>query len=336
VRGAASSSASAKQAFGTGENWFHVAILTVTLNPCVDRTYTVPDFALDHVHRPEKIVLSAGGKGINVARVYRKFGGEAAATGFLGGLPGDWLRQAVEAEGVTADFVTVIGESRTCHAIVDPIHGTQTELNETGPLVTEADVAALQASLTRLVPGRDAVVISGSMPPGTPLTLYGEIIRLAQQQHDVKTLLDTSGEALALGAEAEPFLLKPNIHELAAFGLDGMEPVEAACTLRDRYHCSYVLVTAGPKGAVLVHGQEAWQAQPPPVITASAVGSGDSLTAAFLWALENGYNGGEALRLGVAAGAANAMTYGAGIFPHALAFELARETTVNQITGMTV
>jgi len=308
-----------------------LSILTVTLNACVDKTYTVPGFALDQVHRPTAMVVSAGGKGINVARVYRSLGGEVTATGFLGGSNGDFLRRAMLREGVTPDFVAVAEESRVCIAIMDPIGGTQTELNENGPRITSADGDVLLARLRELLPGRDAVIISGSMPPDTPPALYRDIITLAQDEFGVKAVLDTSGEALALGAQARPFLLKPNVHELSALGITEDGWAESAQSLRRKYDVPLAMVTAGARGAVLAGPEGLWEAVPPPITVVSAVGSGDSLTAAFIWASGNGYNYGEALRLGVAAGAANTTAYGAGIFPRELVFELAARTQVNKL-----
>ena len=307
-----------------------MSILTVTLNACVDKTYTVPGFALGRVHRPSQTLVTAGGKGINVARAYRTLGGEATATGFLGGANGDFLQRAMLTEGITPQFVRVTEESRVCIAIMDPVGGTQTELNENGPRVTPADGDALLALLRELLPGRNAVVISGSIPPGTPPTLYRDIVALAQEGFGVRAVLDSSGEALRLGAQARPFLLKPNVHEAHTLGVGAEGCVEAARELRTACGVPLALVTDGPRGAALAGLEGVWEAVPPPVAVASAVGSGDSLTAAFLWGLANGYNEGEALRVGVAAGAANATAYGAAFFSRDLVFALAEQTSVNK------
>ncbi len=306
-----------------------MSLLTVTLNACVDKTYTVPGFAVDRVHRPTETLITAGGKGINVSRVFRKLGGETTATGFLGGVSGEWLRRAVEAEGIVPDFVAVSEEARVCIAIMDPAAGTQTELNENGPHIALADCDALFARLRELLPRHTAVVISGSLPPGVPPSLYGDIIRLARDEFGVHAVLDSSGEALVRGAEARPFLLKPNVHELAALGVVESDIGAAAQALRAKYGTAMAMVTDGPRGAALATEGGVWEAVPPPITLASAVGSGDTLTASFTWALQNGYTSEEALRLGVASGAANATTYGAGHFPRVLAFEIAARTVLS-------
>jgi tagatose 6-phosphate kinase len=308
-----------------------VSLLTVTLNACVDKTYTVPGFALDRVHRPAETLITAGGKGINVSRVYHLLGAETTATGFLGGANGEWLRRAILGEGTAPEFVFVSEESRVCIAIMDPVGGTQTELNENGPQIVSEDVDALFACLRELLPHHRVVVISGSMPPGTPVDVYADIIRLAQGEFDVPVILDSSGEALAQGVEARPWLVKPNIHELAVLGIAQKDVGEAAVALRVQFRVPMALVTDGARGAALATEEGVWKAVPPPITAASAVGSGDSLTAAFVWAIENGYTVSEALRLGVAAGAANATTYGAGQFPRSLVFELAERVVLTSV-----
>ncbi|HEX5322735.1 MAG TPA: PfkB family carbohydrate kinase, partial [Capsulimonadaceae bacterium] len=103
-----------------------MTVVTVTLNAAIDKTYIVPDFTLDRIHRPIEARTSAGGKGINVARVYRTLGGDVIATGFLGGTNGDYLAAKMAAERIPADFVRVSEESRVAIAVLDPRAHTQT------------------------------------------------------------------------------------------------------------------------------------------------------------------------------------------------------------------
>lgn len=305
--------------------------MTITLNAAVDKTYTVPGFALDRVHRPTETLTTAGGKGVNVARVYRTLGGAATATGFLGGRNGEYIAGSLASEGIPAAFVFVRGESRLCIAVMDPQAGTQTELNENGPLVHVSDCAALLARLRELLPGCQFVIISGSLPPGTPPTFYRDVISLAQDEFSVRAVLDASGESLTQAVKARPFLVKPNQHELTALAVAGDSWGESARALREKYRLPLALVTGGARGAVAADDKGVWEAIPPPISVQSAVGSGDALAAAFLWALEDGRQTPDALRLGVAAGAANAMTLGAGFCSRASIFEIAAQTRVTQI-----
>lgn len=305
-------------------------VLTVTLNAAVDKLYTIPGFAVDQVQRPTETRVYAGGKGINVARVYRTLGGEVTATGFSGGATGEYIQHGLRREGVVAQFVSVAQQSRTCTAILDPVGRTETVLNENGPQVTPAECDALLHRLRELLPGQNAVILSGSFPPGTPPDLYAAMIRLAQE-FGVKAVLDASGEALQFGVAAKPFLVKPNVHEMEALSVGGDGWGGSAQASRAKYGVTLALVTGGARGAVLAAEEGTWEAIPPAVEVVSALGSGDSLTAGFVWAWEQGMGHAEALKLGVAAGAANATVYGSGFCTHDQMFEMAGRTTVNQI-----
>ena len=306
-------------------------VLTVTLNAAVDKLYTIPGFAVDQVQRPTETRVYAGGKGINVARVYHTLGGKVTVTGFSGGATGEYIRASLAEEGIDAQLAIIAQGSRTCTAILDPIGRTETVLNETGPLVTLAECDALLHRLRELLPGQDAVILSGSLPPGAPPDYYGRIIRLAQDDFGVRAFLDSSGEALRLGVEAKPFLVKPNVHELEALSVGGGGWGGSAQALRDKYGVTLALVTGGARGAVLASAEGTWKAVPPAVEVLSALGSGDSLTGGFVWAWEQGLGHAEALKLGVAAGAANATVYGSGFCTRDHILEAAAQTRVNKI-----
>lgn len=308
-----------------------MALLTITLNAAIDKVYTVPGFAVDRVQRPMETRVFAGGKGVNVARVYRTLGGSVTATGFLGGRSGEYICQSVQQEGIAAEFVLIGQDSRVCTVVIDPEGRTETVLNETGPQVTPEECAALLHRLRELLPHYDSVVLSGSAPPGVPAVIYGEIIRLAQDEFGVKAVLDASGEALQEGVAAKPFLVKPNVHELMALSVGGDGWGGSAQAVREQYGLTLGLVTGGARGAVLASAEGVWEASPPPIEFLSAIGSGDSLTAAFVWAWEQGHDPAFALQLGVAAGAANATVYGSGTCSREHIFELASRTIVNKI-----
>ena len=305
-------------------------ILTITLNAAVDKLYTIPCFSVDKVQRPTETRVYAGGKGINVARVYRALGGEVTATGFSGGATGEYIQSSLREEGIDARFVSVANESRTCTAILDPLRRTETVLNELGLWVTPDECVSLLQRLRELLPGHDAVILSGSLPPGVSSDTYAAIIGLAREA-GIKAVLDASGEALRLGVEAKPFLVKPNVHELEALSVAGDGWCGSAQALREKYGVVLALVTGGARGAVLASAEGTWEAVPPPIEVRSALGSGDSLTAGFVWAWEQGLGHAEALKLGVAAGAANAMVYGSGFCTRDQIFEVASQMTVNKI-----
>ena len=311
-------------------------ILTVTLNAAVDKTYTVENFTIDRVHRPSSWRIVPGGKGVNVARVYRELGGEAIATGFIGGHNGDYILQGMRAEGLKSDFVRTDGESRVCIAILDPIGKTQTELNEVGPVVTDEEVQRLKLKFESLVPGMQYVVLSGSTPPGVPDGIYRDLIGLGRH-YGVPCILDTSGAPLAGGLEAGPFMAKPNVHELSAIVGRQLgtieEATEAACELNHR-GVEVVIVTLGRDGALATASDGVWRAKPPEIPFVSAVGSGDALAAAFVYVLATGGTVPEALRFGVGAGAANAMTFGAGFCRREDIEQLAEQTEITELAAV--
>lgn len=290
------------------------AVLTVTLNAAVDKTYRVEGFCLDRVFRVESGRIVAGGKGINVARVLHTLGVPVVATGFLGGHNGAFILDSLKHEGIRGDFVWTQGESRVCLAVIDPIGGTQTELNEIGPHIHPSEVADLECKLADLLPRFAFVTLCGSAPPGVPADFYARVIRLAHA-HGTQVVLDSSGELLKQGVASVPWMVKPNRVELShVFGReprDEHEAVEMAHRLREK-GIAVVVTTLGKQGALLVSEEGAWLARPPEVEFVSAVGSGDSMLAAMLYAVTIGMAPPDVLRWGVAAGAANAAVFGAG------------------------
>lgn len=289
-------------------------ILTITPNAAIDKTYTVEGFGLDRVHRPSNTTTVPGGKGINVVRVLKELGHEGLATGFIGGRTGDSIIEGLDAECLAHEFVRVEGESRLCIAIMDPVNGTQTEVNENGPDISAADMERMYAKIRELIGGIEYVVLCGSVPPGVPNDFYANVIDIARKA-GVRSVLDSSGEQLRCAIEASPYMVKPNVAELsqaAETELFTLEEILGAAKSLKHYDIEIIAVTMGRSGALVTDGEHAWKAAPPEISFASAVGSGDSFLAAFLDSISKDSDLSEALAWGTAAGAANATTYGAG------------------------
>ncbi len=314
-------------------------ILTVTPNLCMDKTYKIPGFTIDIVNRPSLVHTMAGGKGVNAARAYRTLGGEAIVTGFQGGLTGATLVNALHKEGMTEECVKVQGETRTCIAVINPDDGTQTEINECGPQIDAGETRELLIQFKRLVttyPLR-MVALCGSLPPGTPPNIYVEMQRIAKL-HEIPCCLDSSGEPLKLGAEAGPWLLKPNRRE-AEYLLEKSlvsegEVVWAVNTMLDRYGCKYAIISLGADGAIMACDKGTWHAVPPAIEFASAVASGDTMLAAFLWSIlhdDGQEHPNRALRMAVGAGAANASVIGAAICTRTSMFDCAEHVTMRHL-----
>ena len=187
-------------------------IVTVTLNAALDRSLTVPTLQLGQRHRASDVLTLAGGKGINVARALKRLEVPVVATGLAGGRTGTRIVEELTGEAILNDFVRIRDESRTSTLVVDPTSGTQTEINEWGPKVTEAELGMLMDKLRYLSRGADAVVFAGSLPRGVNDTFYADAARELTRR-GVRVALDTEGEPLRLGVEAEPWLVAPNQHE---------------------------------------------------------------------------------------------------------------------------
>ncbi len=290
--------------------------LCVNANAAIDKTLVVRGFELDRIHRPERVVMLPGGKGINVARGLHTLGETASVTGWAGGYAGRFIAAGLVDEDIRAEFAWCDFESRTCLSVLDPERGTLTELYENGEPVPLAQADELKALFTHLVREAEFVTISGSLSPGVPAPFYAELVQLAHQA-GVPAALDCSGEALRLGLEAHPALIKPNQAEFQALvgrPLAGLDSFAAAARETAQRHDTLVVLSLGAEGAIAVRPGEAWQARPPRLKIASAVGSGDTLLAGVVQGLAHGLALPEALRRGVAAGTANALTVGAGQF----------------------
>jgi 1-phosphofructokinase/tagatose 6-phosphate kinase len=315
-------------------------ILTVTLNAAIDRTLTVPNFQLGQRHRASAGLALAGGKGINVARALKRLGVPVVATGLAGGRTGTRVVEELTSEAILNDFVRIRDESRTSTAVVDPTGGSYTEINEWGPLVDAEELETLLEKVQYLSRGADFVVIAGSLPRGVEPDFYGELIRDLNRRQ-VQTVLDSEGEPLRLGLEAEPFLVSPN--QLEAEALVGQEFYEGHDFAFALEHIAElgarnVLIT-NETGcfARLRDGRKThrYRALAPHVEAVSAVGAGDVLLAGFITARLEGRSAEDALREAVAAGAASTLEVGAGRFDPRVASQLGPNVEIGDLEAVT-
>lgn len=262
-------------------------IVTVTLNPALDKTVTVERFQYGEVNRVCHLRVDAGGKGINVAKVLHRFGVPVLATGLIAGMQGNQLAKRLAEEGVPFDFVEVPGETRVNLKIVDAAHKVTTEINEPGFSVAPQDLARFAEKLAAFLDEAAVLVLSGSLPRGVAPSVYADFIRLAHQK-GVKTILDADGPALAEGLRAQPFAVKPNLSELARLVgrplSDERDIVEAGKTLLET-GVSLAVISMGKDGAVVMDRREGYRAWPFDVEPQSTVGAGDAMVAAVAYAL---------------------------------------------------
>src|ERR671933_2889501 len=178
-------------------------ILTVTLNAAVDRTLVVPSLTLGHRHRASEGVTLAGGKGINVARALRTLGVPVLATGFAGGRHGDTIRDRLSEAAIPFDLVEIEGHSRNSTAIIDPMTGTQTEINEYGPEVSPAEAREFSRRLEHLMEYATAVVFAGSVPPNLDESFLVDLVRRARER-GLYTVVDSPPSGLRVALKAKP------------------------------------------------------------------------------------------------------------------------------------
>ncbi len=297
-----------------------LVIVTVTMNAALDRTLTVPNFQLGQRHRASQVLTLAGGKGINIARALKRLDVPVAASGLAGGRTGVRIVEELTAEAILNDFVRIGDESRTSTAVVDPTANTYTEINEWGPEVGESELELLHEKLLYLARGADVVVFAGTLPRGVAQDFYAESIRELNRR-GVRTVLDTEGEPLRLGAGAEPYLVTPNQVEAESLvGQELTEEEEVVQALED-------IAELGPRNVLITQesgcyallreergAAKRFRATAPRVEALSAVGAGDVLLAGFLAARLEERPAEEALRAAVAAGAASTLEIGAGRF----------------------
>lgn len=291
-------------------------ILTVTLNPSVDRLIYVKHLLVHDTNRILRIEEDIGGKGVNVARVLKRLEVPVTATGFLAGRMGRYIqRELQEQEGIACDFVWVPGETRVNLAIQEEDGSPPTCLNERGAQVPTEALHQLMERVARLSQGAEFVALGGSLPPGVPTDVYATLARVAQE-NGAKVVLDADGEPLQQGLKAKPFLIKPNETEaerLLGRAIDTLEDSARAAQELHEQGIAVAIVSIGEKGAAVACAEGCWVAMPPKVKAVSTVGSGDSMIAGVLSVLHRRGTVDEALRWGTAAGAATAMTDGSDI-----------------------
>jgi len=313
-------------------------IVTVTLNAAIDRTLDVPNFQRGQRHRATGALTLAGGKGINVARALKALGVPVVATGLAGGRTGTTIVEELTAEAILNDFVRIGDESRTSTAVVDRIGGTYSEINEWGPHVERAELDVLLDKLRYLLSGAELCVFAGSLPRGVEPDFYAEAIREVHRR-GVRAVLDTEGEALRLGVDAEPFLVSPNQREAEALAgqeledehdflmaLDAVAELGARNVLISNDEGCYALIRAERQARRL-------HALAPPVDAVSAVGAGDVLLAAFL-AAPGDRPVDDALRSAIGAASASTLELGAGRFDARVAARLAGLARVEELTSV--
>jgi 1-phosphofructokinase len=287
-------------------------IITVTMNPAIDKTVEIEGLKRGGLNRIRKMELDAGGKGINVSRTIRELGGNSVATGFLGGSAGLLMEKLLTEQGIRTDFVHVAGETRTNTKVLEQ-GGPVTELNEPGPEITEEEQRILLEKLASYGKKGTLFVLAGSVPKGIPETIYGEMIRLAHEK-GAEVLLDADGALLREGIRAVPDLVKPNREELLSWeGLEENASEEELLAAAQKLISSGIreaAISMGDQGALFLKETYAVRCPALNVTVQSTVGAGDAMAAAMAFAWEQRWTGQRAIRLCMAVSAGAVTTFG--------------------------
>jgi tagatose 6-phosphate kinase len=310
-------------------------IVTVTPNTALDRIEIVPSLTPGKVLRSTSLTLSAGGKGVNVARAIKNMGGEAACAGFLGGHTGRQHAGMVKQEKLPAVWTWIDGETRAAIVIVDEATGETTVINEEGPSVTTSDWDRMQAEVLKLAEKAEVVCLSGSLPLGLDPEAYTQMVRALNQVRRL-VWVDSSGAALKAAVQSHPSVVK--INGMEAAGLLGWREFQdvstaakAARTIQQS-GLSQVVLTLGSLGAVLASDAGAWYACPPKIKAICPIGSGDAFLGGLVQAWLNHSPEPEVLRQAVAAGSANTLSVGGGKFTRQEYESVLAKTTVKKLT----
>ena len=288
-------------------------IVTLTINPCVDESTVVDQVVPDRKLRCGPPRYEPGGGGINVARAIRKLGGEALAIYPAGGAAGELLTALLEREGVAQRPLPISSWTRQNLNVFEESTGRQFRFVLPGPSLARREWEACIEAVEALRPFPAYLVASGSLPPGVPTDFFARLARLARGM-GARFALDTSGEAAKEALEERIFLLKPSLKEFQH--LTGLPDAEESHLIAESKRwieagrCEVVVLSLGAAGVLCVTAASSERLLSPTVPVRSSVGAGDSMLAGIVLRLGQGHPMGDAVRFGVAAGAATVMNPG--------------------------
>jgi len=287
-------------------------IITVTLNPAIDKTAQVDTMVCNGLNRLDHVLLDVGGKGINVSKAIKSLGGESICSGFIAGENGKWIENQLESLGLKYDFKEVPGNTRMNLKVLDKDMNL-TELNEVGVSINEDDLEDFKKKLLASVKENDIVVLAGSAPMGVPKDIYKDLIQLLKEKGAL-VILDADGDLFTNGIEAGPYLIKPNKYELCKYfqlseDISDETLIENAKKLLDK-GIEYVVISLGSKGAIFITKDQVARVPGLKIEAHSAVGAGDSMVGALAYSIEQKYEFVRLIKWAVATSAGAVMTKG--------------------------
>lgn len=287
-------------------------IVTLTMNPALDENSTVAHVLSDVKLRCRAPSLEPGGGGINVARAVVRLGGRALAVYPAGGPSAELIEQILDREGVGQRIVPVRGWTRRNLNVREEASGRQYRFVLPGPPLAEAEWRSCLDALRSLRPAPEILVASGSLPPGVPADFYARVASVSAELN-ARFVVDVSGEPLRLVLGKGVFLVKASLREFQE--LTGIARTEADLVelarrwIVDR-QCEVLVISLGRGGALWLAAQAGERLPAPEVPVASSVGAGDAMVGGIVLSFARGHPLPEAIRFGVAAGAAAVMNPG--------------------------
>lgn len=287
-------------------------IITVTLNPALDKTVTLPGFAINTVNRVQTVRIDPGGKGINVSKTVLALGGKTLAISVLGGANGGYIKAALDEMGLPNRMILTEGPTRTNLKIVDPVFGTNTDINEPGSPVDDAVLQKVWEILQQTAQPGDTVVFAGKNPPSMADEMLSQWIRYLKGK-GIRICVDTVGEPMRLALAEGPDIIKPNKSELSELlGRDLHKEQEIIDAARELVAGGVGLaaVSMGSNGALFVTKDQCIRGYCPKVNVGSTVGAGDAMMAALAYYTDAGCSLEETARRAVATATAKVMCSG--------------------------
>ena len=287
-------------------------IITVTLNPAIDKTVTIPNFTAGEVNRIETLRSDVGGKGINVSKCLKELGCGSTAAAFWGGDAGRSGEAQLQQSGVESLPVFIEGTTRTNMKIIDPEQSKNTDINEPGPQIKPEELEQLIQKLDEKLTQGDILVLAGSIPTGIGSNIYQELTTRYKEK-GVKIFVDADGISFAKALEAVPYLIKPNIDELSRFAGEKITDIRGILkTVKPLLQSGIqkIVVSMGGQGAVFIQKGRIFIASGIQVPVLSTVGAGDSMVAALAYGEEKGLAETQTYKLAMAMGAASVMCSG--------------------------
>lgn len=261
-------------------------IATLTLNPAIDQTASIPNFRAGEVNRVLWEQSDPGGKGVNVAAFLTDFGFAVTVSGFLGKDNAELFQTFFDRKGISNRFVLIPGRTRINVKIIDEVQNQVTDINFPGQSPASEDVATLNRIVDELAIGCDWFILSGSLPAGLPPQIYADLIQRLKAQGKT-VVLDASGESLRQAIPAAPYAIKPNLDELQdclGRSLSTTPEIVQAARALITQGIHTVVVSMGAKGAIFVEAETAVFAHPPAVEVVSTVGAGDAMVSGLVTA----------------------------------------------------